>query len=97
MLISNNYLFSHFFRETNTFKTILRVQQFSRHLNIFILTAHNEEAVFNKEKDVSPFAFIAKPIRRKNLERTISLAIELSGQLTYSNLEGKIGDDVIYT
>ena len=68
-----------------------------RKVPVLFLTAHNEEAVFNKAKDVSPFAFIAKPIERKNLERTIALAIEHSGQLTHSNLEGKIGDNVIYT
>jgi DNA-binding LytR/AlgR family response regulator len=68
-----------------------------RKVPVLFLTAHSEEAVFNKARDVSPFAFIAKPIERKNLERTIALAIEHSEQSIHPNFKGKNGEDFIYT
>jgi DNA-binding LytR/AlgR family response regulator len=68
-----------------------------RKVPVLFLTAHSTEDVFNKAKDVSPFAFIAKPIDRKNLERVISLAIENSAPSHVINQENKWGDEVIYT
>gem|GEM_PF-476574 len=68
-----------------------------RKVPVLFLTANNNEDVFNKAKDVQPFAFISKPIERKNLERSISLAIESTSLLAPQFKELSSADEAIYT
>lgn len=43
---------------------------------IIFLTANQDDATFEKAKEVQPFAFIAKPFTKQVLERTIALVVE---------------------
>lgn len=47
-----------------------------RKVPVLFLTAHEEEAVFQKARSASPFAFISKPIDRKQISRSVALAME---------------------
>jgi DNA-binding LytR/AlgR family response regulator len=44
-------------------------------LPLIYLTANIDEATFNRAKETKPFAFIPKPFKRTDLERTIALVI----------------------
>ncbi|MEP0714268.1 response regulator [Algoriphagus sp.] len=43
---------------------------------LIFLTANADDATFEKAKETHPFAFIAKPFTKQNLERTIALVEE---------------------
>ncbi|AWW00345.1 LytR/AlgR family response regulator transcription factor [Arcticibacterium luteifluviistationis] len=43
---------------------------------IIYLTANNDEATFNRAKTTRPFAFLSKPIKPVELQRTLELCVE---------------------
>ncbi len=43
---------------------------------IIYLTANNDEATFNRAKSTRPFAFLSKPIKDIDLQRTLALSVE---------------------
>jgi DNA-binding LytR/AlgR family response regulator len=47
-----------------------------RKVPVIFLTAHEEESVFQKARTAGPFAFISKPIDRKQISRSVALAME---------------------
>lgn len=44
-------------------------------LPLIYLTANADDATFNRAKETKPFAFISKPFKRSDLERTLALVI----------------------
>jgi DNA-binding LytR/AlgR family response regulator len=51
-------------------------QIFNRYtLPLIYLTANADDATFNRAKTTKPFAFISKPFKRSDLERTLALVI----------------------
>ncbi|MBD3630347.1 response regulator [Cyclobacterium sp.] len=62
-------------------ETISRIQEVNDTTVIF-LTGNNDEAHFKKAKKTHPFAFISKPFRYQELERTLELVM---AQLNYNN------------
>jgi DNA-binding LytR/AlgR family response regulator len=64
---------------------------------VIFLTAHTDEAVFNKARAVAPMAFISKPIDRKLLERTVLLAIESSKEDIVFTTSSAPVEECVYT
>jgi DNA-binding LytR/AlgR family response regulator len=60
---------------TDGIELVKKMNQINK-VPVLFLTAHQEEPVFLKAKSVGPFAFINKPIDRKQLERSVALAME---------------------
>ncbi|WP_271855269.1 LytR/AlgR family response regulator transcription factor [Patiriisocius marinus] len=55
-------------------ETVRQMQQFCD-VPVIYLTANNDEESFNRAKETHPFAFIAKPFKKLDLQRTIELLI----------------------
>ena len=47
---------------------------------LIYLTANADDATFNRAKETKPYAFISKPFKRSDLERTLALAISRLGE-----------------
>lgn len=45
------------------------------HIPIIFLTANSDDATFQRARAVKPYAFLAKPFQRVDLERTLALAV----------------------
>lgn len=60
--------------EMDGIETAKQLQKISETAIIF-LTANSDEATFNRAKEVKPAAFISKPFKKLELQRTIELAI----------------------
>ncbi|MBZ9631269.1 response regulator [Salegentibacter sp. LM13S] len=52
-----------------------KMQEFHNNLAIIYLTANADEANFNRAKSTHPYAFISKPFKRLDLQRSIELTI----------------------
>lgn len=55
-----------------------------RRVPVLFLTAHEEEPVFMKAKSVGPFAFINKPVDKKQIQRSVALAMEHSADAVFT-------------
>ncbi len=55
-------------------ETVRQMQQFCD-VPVIYLTANNDEKNFNRAKETRPFAFIAKPFKKLDLQRAIELVI----------------------
>ena len=56
-------------------ETTLQIQQSFPKIIIIFLTANADEATYNEAKQTKPHAFIAKPFKKRDLERAIELAL----------------------
>ncbi len=55
--------------------TALKMQEFQSNLAIIYLTANADEANFNRAKVTHPYAFIPKPFKKLDLQRSIELTV----------------------
>lgn len=55
--------------------TLAELLQKQHNLPIIFLTANSDDATFNRAKAAKPFAFLAKPFRKAELQRAIELTI----------------------
>lgn len=55
-------------------ETVKRMQAFCN-IPVIYLTANSDEAHFSRAKETHPFAFISKPFRKLDLQRTIALVV----------------------
>ncbi|MDT0686007.1 LytR/AlgR family response regulator transcription factor [Autumnicola psychrophila] len=56
-------------------ETAQRMREFHDELAIIYLTANADEVHFNRAKTTNPFAFISKPFKKLDLQRSIELTI----------------------
>ena len=68
-----------------------------RKCQILFLTGNTNDETFNKAKKLAPLAFIAKPIVRVELERSIDLAVEHSNETIGFVTESMPVDGCLYT
>ncbi|TDN86374.1 LytTR family two component transcriptional regulator [Salegentibacter sp. 24] len=61
--------------ELDGIETAQKMQKFHSNLAIIYLTANADEANFNRAKETHPYAFISKPFKRLDLQRSIELTI----------------------
>lgn len=65
---------------------LAEVLQKQHNLPIVFLTANSDDATFNRAKATKPFAFLAKPFRKTELQRAI--------ELTISRMESEANPDI---
>lgn len=74
--------------ELDGIETALAVQEFQNNIAIIYLTANADEAHFNRAKLTHPYAFISKPFKRLDLQRSIELTVsQLKCNITTSSKE----------
>ena len=56
----------------------------SHHLPVIFLTANADDKTFERAKQAQPFAFLQKPFRKMELQRTLELAIARMAQVSES-------------
>lgn len=56
-------------------ETVQKLQELNKDIAIIYLTANADEANFNRAKLTHPYAFISKPFKKIDLQRSIELAI----------------------
>ncbi|WP_037319704.1 LytTR family DNA-binding domain-containing protein [Salegentibacter sp. Hel_I_6] len=56
-------------------ETTRKMQEFYPNLAIIYLTANADEAHFNRAKTTNPYAFISKPFKKLDLQRSIELTV----------------------
>ncbi|MBZ9728655.1 response regulator [Salegentibacter sp. JZCK2] len=61
--------------ELDGIETAQRMQKFHSNLAIIYLTANADDANFNRAKSTHPYAFISKPFKKLDLQRSIELTI----------------------
>tara|TARA_R100000935_G_C2799098_1_gene149611 strand:- start:298 stop:1041 length:744 start_codon:yes stop_codon:yes gene_type:complete len=61
--------------ELDGIETAQKMQDLHPNLAIIYLTANADEANFNRAKETHPFAFISKPFKKLDLQRSIELTI----------------------
>ncbi|MBO2543660.1 response regulator [Salegentibacter sp. BDJ18] len=61
--------------ELDGIETAQKMQDLHSNLAIIYLTANADEANFNRAKETHPFAFISKPFKKLDLQRSIELTI----------------------
>jgi DNA-binding LytR/AlgR family response regulator len=61
--------------ELDGIETAQKMQDLHPNLAIIYLTANADEANFNRAKETRPFAFISKPFKKLDLQRSIELTI----------------------
>lgn len=61
--------------ELDGIETAQRMQEFHSNLAIIYLTANADDANFNRAKSTHPYAFISKPFKKLDLQRSIELTI----------------------
>ena len=73
-------------------ETVQKMQELNKDIAIIYLTANADEANFNRAKLTHPFAFISKPFKKLDLQRSIELTIHhLKCNINNSSLESKNG------
>jgi DNA-binding LytR/AlgR family response regulator len=65
--------------------TLAELLQKQHSLPIIFLTANSDDATFQRAKGAKPFAFLAKPFRKTELQRAIELAISRMADEAGSN------------
>lgn len=74
--------------ELDGIDTALAVQEFQNNIAIIYLTANADEANFNRAKLTHPYAFISKPFKKLDLQRSIELTVsQLKCNITISSKE----------
>ncbi|MCM4161318.1 response regulator transcription factor [Antarcticibacterium flavum] len=61
-------------------ETAIKMQEYSRDLAVIYLTANADDANFNRAKQSHPYAFLSKPFKPLDLQRSIELTISQLNQ-----------------
>ncbi|CAM4128381.1 LytR/AlgR family response regulator transcription factor [Gillisia limnaea] len=78
--------------ELDGIETAQKMQEFHNNLAIIYLTANADEANFNRAKLTRPYAFISKPFKKLDLQRSIELTIhQLKSNITTPSNDSKNG------
>lgn len=73
-------------------ETALKMQE-TRDIPVIYLTANADEAHFNKAKETHPYAFVAKPFKKLDLQRAIELTVSQIGFKNENNSNFKPKED----
>lgn len=73
---------------------LAQVLQQEHHIPVIFLTANSDDATFNRAKAAKPYAFLAKPFKKLDLQRALELTISLmANQSPAEHREQKTGED----
>jgi len=56
---------------------LAQVLQKEHHIPVIFLTANSDDATFDRAKETKPYAFLAKPFKKLDLQRALELTIRL--------------------
>ena len=67
------------------------------HIPVIFLTANSDDATFQRAKAAKPYAFLAKPFKKLDLQRALELTISLlANQTQKEHPESKAGEETPY-
>ena len=72
-------------------QTVQRMQR-EQDLTVVYLTANDDDAHFERAKTTNPFAFLSKPFKKQELQRTIELAANRIGMSEENEAVGQVLD-----
>ena len=75
-----------------------KVLQLEYNIPVVFLTANSDDLTFQRAKEAKPYAFLAKPFNRKDLQRALELTVSLMGHRSKSlsnNIEKEIDPPLI--
>lgn len=76
---------------------LAQVLQQEHHIPVIFLTANSDDATFNRAKEAKPYAFLAKPFKKLDLQRALELTISLmANQSPTEQREQKTGEETPY-
>ena len=63
---------------------------------VIFLTANSDDATFKRAKEAKPYAFLAKPFKKLDLQRALELTISLMANQTYAAQKDTSSEDASY-
>lgn len=75
---------------------LAKILQAEHQIPVIFLTANSDDATFKRAKEAKPYAFLAKPFKKLDLQRALELTISLLANQTYAAQKEASSEDASY-